>query len=115
MEYKHCCVIDAQGLYVDYVLVLLIPQETGEVREEIQYYQLGPGENLADIGAPSETLVKPRYNGTGWEESAMPEEIEEWEREHPAPPPAGPSELELLRQQVAALQAQIDSLTGAHA
>ena len=112
MGYKHCCVVDAQGRYLDYVLVLLIPQETGEVREEIQYYELKPGESLVDIGAPVDTLVKPRYNGTGWEESATPKEIEEWEREHPAPPPAGPSELERLREQVETLQAQIDILTG---
>lgn len=111
MNYKHSCVIDASGYYKTLVLVLLEPDSAGDIRENIQYYELAEGEQLLDAKPPTE-YVKAHWAGSAWEEGATPEEIEQWERDHPTPPPPGPSETELLRERVAALQAQIDVLTG---
>ena len=33
MDYKHCCVIDAQNRYKTLVLVVNEPDETGELQE----------------------------------------------------------------------------------
>ncbi len=107
MEYKHSCVIDAENYYKTLVLVFLEPSGV----ENIQYYTLGENESLLDVKPPTE-YVRAKWNGTDWEEGATPEEIEQWEKDHPAPPTPGPSETELLREQVAALQEQINILTG---
>lgn len=112
MDYKHCCVIDSQGHYLDFVLVLLVPQESGGNREEIQYYELHAGESLVETNVPDSRLLKPRWNGTAWEETAASAEIAAWEQAHPTPPVPAPSELEQLREQVARLQVQLERLSG---
>ena len=38
MDYKHCCVIDAQNRYKTLVLVVNEPDETGKLQEKVQYY-----------------------------------------------------------------------------
>ena len=110
MDYKHCCVIDAQDRYKTLVLVVNEPDETGELQEIVQYYTLSEGERLIDAAPPvmrphasADGFIKPAWNSPAWIESATSEEIEAWEAEHPAPPPAPPSESE----RIASLEAQM--------
>ena len=80
-SHRFYCVLDNAQRYRTYVLALV----QGE-QEEIQYYTLKEGETLLEADPPSMNLVKPKWNGTSWEESATPEEILEWEEAHPKPP-----------------------------
>ena len=61
------------------------------------------------------TIFTPFTGEDGTIRKTGEEMYQEWIENQGKEPESGPSELELLRQQVAALQAQIDSLTGAHA
>ena len=98
MDYKHCCVIDAQNRYKTLVLVVNEPDETGELQEKVQYYTLSEGERLIDAAPPvmrphagADGFIKPVWEGSEWMESAANEEIAAWEAEHPAPPSPTPS------------------------
>lgn len=64
MPYKQSYIVDEAMYYKDFVLV---------VDGKIQYYTLQDGEKLIDI-SPS-GLIKPRWNGSEWEEGASEEEI----------------------------------------
>lgn len=77
MNYKHSCVIDAEGYYKTLVLVLLESDENGQEQENIQYYTLQEGETLLDTDFPAD-MLKARWNGTEWEETATLEELEQW-------------------------------------
>lgn len=101
MDYKHSCVIDADGNYKTLVLVLLEEGDEGETREAIQYYELLEGESLVDAAPPvmrpyagAVGLITPRWDTdtAAWVEAATAEEIAVWEAEHPAPEPSEPSE-----------------------
>lgn len=73
-NYKHSCVIDAAGFYITLVLVIFEPAGTGETTEEIQGYTLKSGEYIIDTAPPS-GFIKPKWNGSAWEETATSEEI----------------------------------------
>lgn len=110
MTYEYCCVLDSEGYYKDLVLILLEQQEDGTVEPKIQYYSLLPGETLINADVPTtrtsadtDGCIKPRWHNKKWVEGATPEEITEWEREHPAPPPPEPSPVDVLGAQVAQL------------
>ena len=100
MNYKHSCVIDADKHYKTLVLVLQESDpETGQIRENIQYYKLLEGESLIDTKPPTmrpyagaEGLVSPRWSEdtATWEEAATAAELAAWEAEHPAPEPTDP-------------------------
>lgn len=79
MNYKHSCVIGAGGYYKTLVLVLLEPDENGRERENIQYYTLQESETLLDTDFPAD-MFKARWSGTEWEETATPEELEQWRK-----------------------------------
>ena len=103
MDYKHSCVIDAQNRYKTLVLVVNVPDETGELQEIVQYYTLSEGERLIDAVPPvmrphagADGFIKPAWEGSEWIESSTSEEIEAWETEHPAPSPVPPSEGERI-------------------
>ena len=94
MSYKHCCVVDADGAYKTFVLVLLEQGEDAEITGTVQGYKLGDGEQLLDaqpplykVNAGGAGFVKPRWDeGTAaWVEGASAEELAAWESEHPAP------------------------------
>ena len=91
MGYKHCCVVDAGGVYKTFVLVLM---EQGENPENVQGYTLTEGERLLDAPPPGIKIqaggvgfVKPRWDedAAAWVEGATAEELAAWEAEHPAP------------------------------
>ena len=94
MSYKHCCVVDADGAYKTFVLVLLEQGEDAEITGTVQGYKLGDGEQLLDaqpplykVNAGGAGFVKPRWDeGTAaWVEGATAEELAAWEAAHPAP------------------------------
>lgn len=78
--HKHCCVIDANGYYVNFVLVLL-EDSNGNKGEFVQYYTLKEGEQLIDANPPH-GIVKPLWTGSGWKETATEEEIEHYYKAH---------------------------------
>ena len=96
MDYKHCCVVDANGAYKTFVLVLLEQNEEGETTENVQGYKLAEGEQLIDTAPPAmrqhagtSGFITPKWDtGTSaWIEGATAEEITAWEAEHPDPVP----------------------------
>ena len=89
MCYKHCCVVDADGVYKTFCLVLM---EQGESPENVQGYTLAEGERLLDAPPPGIKMqaggagfIKPRWNAAAWVEGATSEELAAWEAAHPAP------------------------------
>ena len=96
MEYKHSCVVDADGVYQTFVLVLLEQNEEGETTENVQGYKLAEGEQLIDTAPPSmrqhagtSGFITPKRDEDteAWIEAATAEEIAAWEAEHPDPVP----------------------------
>ena len=63
MDYKHCCVIDAQNRYKTLVLVVNEPDETGELQEKVQCYTLSEGERLIDAAPP---VMRPYAGADGF-------------------------------------------------
>lgn len=105
MNYKHCCVVGADGAYKTFVLVLLEQGEDGETVENVQHYKLVEGERLIGVHPPAMRpyagaagFIKPRWDSIAWVEGATDEEIAAWEAEHPAPevPEPQPSTDEIL-------------------
>lgn len=79
MRNSHRCVIDSAGCYVEFVL--LIEQERdGETMLVPYAYELKEGEALLKAAVPV-NMIKARWNGNNWEETATPEEIEAAQRE----------------------------------
>ena len=73
MDYKHCCVIDAQNRYKTLVLAVNEPDESGDAQEKIQYYTLLGGERLIDAAPPvirpyagADGFIKPVWEGSEW-------------------------------------------------
>lgn len=73
MSYKHCCVIDKKKNYKEFVLV---------VNNEVQGYTLQSGEKMIDAPFPG-GLVRPKWDGNGWQETATESEIEKAKAERP--------------------------------
>lgn len=67
--YTTRCVINEDGLYVDFVLVHLVPDENDKTAEYIDSYVLKNGESLIETPPPS-NFTNPRWNGIKWEETA---------------------------------------------
>lgn len=94
MNYKHCCIVGADGAYKTFVLVLLEQGEDAEITETVQGYKMAEGERLLDVLPPiiknhagSAGFVCPRWDEDAetWCEGATAEELAAWEEEHPAP------------------------------
>ena len=94
MNYKYCCVVDANGSYKTFVLVLLEQSEGSKTTESVQGYTLTAGERLIDTAPPTKRqhagsagFVKPRWDedAAAWVEGASEEELAAWEAEHPDP------------------------------
>lgn len=93
-SYKQSCVIDANGIYQEFVLVLL----PADGNQQIVGYALKSGEMLLDVNKPV-GIVKAHWTGAAWEEGATAEEITAWEAEHPAPEVPPPSQLDSVEAQ----------------
>ncbi len=91
MNYKHCCVLNANQEYVTLVLVQSeLAPETGEPQETVLHYTLQDGETLVEATVPAMRLyagaggfIRPRWDGEKWVEAASEEEIAAWEADHP--------------------------------
>lgn len=125
VDYKHCCVVDADGNYITFVLVkhepVYMPPPLGEdgapdyskvetkMDWVVQNHVIQEGERLVDssITPPDMRwehgvvvgLLHGRWNDTAatWVEGASAEEITTWELEHPAPPPDPPTVAERVK------------------
>ncbi len=105
MDYKHCCVIDAEGNYVTVVLA---------VDDVPQNYTMAEGEQLIDATPPvprphagGNGYIKPRWRDGTWSESSTVEEIAAWEAAHPAPEPAPPTAEEINAAAIAEVRVQL--------
>ena len=124
MEYKHCCVIDKDSIYVDIVVVDLVPDPlTGETIERVQKHVMQEGETLvpwtAEVPNPHRIqyagqsgFIRPRWDGSGWVEDCNEAEIAAWEAEHPAPDPMPAPKPTPEQEDIRVLKAQVDALTG---
>lgn len=65
MDYKHCCIIDKEKNYKEFVLV---------VNGEIQGYILQNGEQLVEAPFPG-NYVQPKWESNTWRETATEDEI----------------------------------------
>lgn len=112
MAEKYCCVIDAEGRYVTYVLIL---------DGNIQYYNLKESENLIDAKPPTyrkyagaDGFVNPLWNveTSAWVEGATDVEISAWEEQHPAPsiPDSEPTQLDRVEAQAVYTAMMTDTL-----
>lgn len=117
MDFKHSCVVDAEGYYKDLVLVahqvVWRPPEAvpgGELEPPVmavpvlewvvQDHSLAEGDRLIDTTFPTrkpytgaDGFIRPRWNDgeETWVEGATAEETIAWELEHHAPEPPGPT------------------------
>lgn len=96
MNYKHSCVVDANGVYQTFVLVLLGQDGDGAQTETVQGYTLAEGEQLIDTALPAmrqhagtSGFITPKWDEDteAWIEAATAEQIAAWEAEHPDPVP----------------------------
>jgi hypothetical protein len=104
--YHYACVIKDNKYHE-----LVIVNEFDDGTEEVYAYTLQDDETLIKAQPPvkkfhaeSVGFVAPAWNGTEWVEGATAEEIAQWNNEHPAPEPPEPTEMELLQDEVTALQ-----------
>lgn len=120
MEHKYACVLDTNGFYKTFVLLLLTPQMEGEDAWIVQYYELNEGERLVDTMPPltkahagADGLIRPKWeNATDtWTEGATEEEIAAWEQEHPAPEPPPPTAMDKLQEENHLLAARVAALS----
>lgn len=109
-DYKHCCVIDAQGGYSDFVQVHIYTLPDGSTEDRVQHYTLKPGERIVDampatskLYAGAAGFLRPVWDdaAAAWAEGATAVEIAAWEADHPAPANlAAPTAGEQLRADV---------------
>ena len=94
VDYKHCCVIDADGAYKRFVRVRIESGEDGKIVETVQSYTLADEERLVDAFPPvmrsvedRTGFVRPRWDegAAAWAEGATAEELAAWEADHPDP------------------------------
>lgn len=119
-DYKHCCVIDAEGSYSDFVQVHIYTLPDGSTEDRVQHYTLKPGERIVDAMTPTSKLyagaagfIRPVWDdiASAWVEAATPEEIVAWEAEHPIPPPGPPTveeRMKLVEAQIGATNDRMD-------
>ena len=120
MKYKHSCVVDADGVYQTFVLVLLEQDEEGETTEKVQGYTLAAGEQLIDTAPPAMRqhagaagFITPKWDSgtSAWTEGATAEQVAAWEAEHPDPVPLEDKRAAKLAELSAACNAAIDAGT----
>ena len=86
IEYKHFCVVDDKGNYIDFVLVKQAKdKESNVIDKEVLFYNLQDGEKLLDVELPSESFIKPKWENNKWIETATESEIREREVETQLP------------------------------
>ena len=101
-------VVDQNGVFVTTVLMC---DNYGKPLNHPYCYDLKPGEQLIESPPPSPALVKARWSGNGWEESATAAEIAAAEAEREAEIPdeidIPPTDLELFAAEVTTILADM--------
>ncbi len=95
MDYRYACVIDANSIYQDLVMLHWGRENPAQTQGwQVQGYTLAEGEQLVDTAPPTVRphagaagLVSPKWDSdaSAWVEAATEEEIAAWEAEHPDP------------------------------
>ncbi len=115
MAYKHCCVIDSEGAYIEFVLVKLEVDGEGQEIAVPQYYTMREGERLVEAAPPAMRpyagaggFIHPKWDmdTSAWVEAALEEEISAWEADHPVPTAC-------LEEQASQVRAKRDALLAA--
>ena len=109
MAYKHACVVDARGYYVNFVLVHLEEDRNGNTVERVDTHIMADGEQLLDAKPPAGRFAHPLWDGSDWTEGGTEEEVAAWEAAKPVPVPAAPSDLDILREEVDAALMELAS------
>ncbi|MCL2462485.1 MAG: hypothetical protein FWF44_07450 [Defluviitaleaceae bacterium] len=96
MQVKHAIVINEQGYKTEFCLVDIVINADGTVTEVPQYYTLKPGESFVYDGIGNAlSMLKPRWDGSAWTETATQQEIEAAIPPLMEPQKAAPTNLEL--------------------
>lgn len=95
MDYRYACVIDANSIYQDLVMLHWGRENPAQTQGwQVQGYTLAAGEQLLDAAPPvlrphagAAGLISPKWdtNTSAWIEAATEEEVAAWEAEHPDP------------------------------
>lgn len=95
MDYRYACVIDANSIYQDLVMLHWGRENPAQTQGwQVQGYTLAAGEQLLDAAPPvlrphagAAGLISPKWDAetSTWVEAATEEEIAAWEDEHPDP------------------------------
>lgn len=95
MDYRYACVIDANSIYQDLVMLHWGRENPAQTQGwQVQGYTLAAGEQLLDAAPPvlrphagAAGFVSPKWDSgtSAWVEAATEEEIAAWEAEHPDP------------------------------
>lgn len=95
MDYRYACVIDANSIYQDLVMLHWGRENPAQTQGwQVQGYTLAAGEQLLDAAPPvlrphggAAGFVSPRWDSgaSAWVEAATEEEIAAWEAAHPDP------------------------------
>ena len=95
MDYRYACVIDANSIYQDLVMLHWGRENPAQTQGwQVQGYTLAAGEQLLDAAPPvlrphagAAGFVSPRWDSgtSAWVEAATEEEIAAWELAHPDP------------------------------
>ena len=98
MDTKYATVVDGNGYKKAFVLIEA-RTENGEPAERPFAYTMNAGESLIyDDYQTANAMVKPRWTGSAWEETATPEEIAAARPQPPEPPTPAPTNAELYEQ-----------------
>lgn len=117
MAYRHCCVIDSEGAYIEFVLVKLETDGEGQEIAVPQYYTMREGERLVEAAPPAMRpyagaggFIHPKWDmdTSAWVEAAPEEEISAWEADHPAPAACPEEQADQVRAKRDALLAATD-------
>ena len=95
MDYRYACVIDANSIYQDLVMLHWGRENPAQTQGwQVQGYTLAEGEQLLDAAPPvlrphagAAGFVSPKWDSgtSAWVEAATEEEIAAWELAHPDP------------------------------
>lgn len=95
MDYRYACVIDANSIYQDLVMLHWGRENPAQTQGwQVQGYTLAAGEQLLDAAPPvlrphagAAGFVSPKWDSgtSAWVEAATEEEIAAWELAHPDP------------------------------
>lgn len=95
MDYRYACVIDANSIYQDLVMLHWGRENPAQTQGwQVQGYTLAEGEQLLDAAPPvlrphagAAGFVSPKWDSgtSAWVEAATEEEIAAWEAAHPDP------------------------------